>query len=70
MNRYELLLRLGLSDEQIAPLLTADIGRIIVDGTDILIDENSTVSLLVTFPCQFPCSGAPETMLIDAGGQK
>jgi len=68
MNRRKLLAGLGLSEEQIAPLLTADIGRVIVDGEPaIQVDEDCTATLLVTFPYSFPCCGAPEVMLVDGG---
>ena len=58
VNRRALLAGLGLNEDQIAPLLTADIGRIIVDGEPaIQVDDRFPSTLLVTFPYGFPCSG-------------
>ena len=68
MNRRALLEGLGLSEDQIAPLLTAGIGRVIVDGEpDIQVDDRFTSTLIVTFPYSFPCSGAPEVTLVGGG---
>ena len=68
MDRRKLLEGLGLNEDQIAPLLTADIGRIIVDGEPaIQVDENCTATLLVAFP--YGSGSTPGVMLIDAGGR-
>ena len=73
MDRRKLLAGLGLSEEQIAPLLTADIGRIIVDGEPaIQVDDRFSSTLIVTFPPPVagddaPClARAPLVTLIDA----